>query len=97
LVAKEGVRRVRARLSNVLQNPTGYYESNITVEGGAQGRWVSDNNVPYGGWLEGVDARNQTTRFKGYKTFRIVKQQLDADKEKIAQPAVDKFVRDMNS
>lgn len=96
VLAQEGVKRVKDRLQQVLQNPTGYYESRIQVDRRSQYRGISDGGVVYGGWLEGADPRNRTTRFKGYRTFRIVKQELDRDKEMIAQPLVDQFVREMN-
>lgn len=95
-VAQEGVQRVKARLGQVLQNPTGFYESNIQVDRREIYRGVSDGGVIYGGWLEGISSRNRTTRFKGYKTFRTVKQSLDQDAETIARPYVDDFVREMN-
>ncbi len=95
-LAQEGVRRVKSRLGQVLQNPTGYYESRIQVDRRSQYRGISDGGVVYGGWLEGVDSRNRTTRFKGYRTFRIVMQELNRDKERLAQPLVNDYVRRMN-
>ncbi len=97
VIAIEGVRRVKARLGQVLQNPTGYYESRIQVDRGSQYRGISDGGMVYGGWLEGVDSRNKTTRFKGYRTFRIIRQELNRDKDKIAQPIIDQYVKEMNS
>ena len=73
VIAQEGVNRVKSRLRTVLQNPTGRYESNIMVERRTVYRGFSDNNVVYGGWLEGVASANRTTRFKGYHTFRLVR------------------------
>lgn len=96
MLAQEGVRRVKDRLQQVLQNPTGYYESRIQVDRRSQYRGISDGGVVYGGWLEGVDSRNKTSRFKGYRTFRIVKQEMNRDKAALAQPAVDRYVREMN-
>lgn len=95
-LAQEGVRRVRSRLDQVLQNPTGYYYSRIQVDRRSQYRGISDGGVVYGGWLEGVDSRNRTTRFKGYRTFRIVRQELNRDKEALAAPLVLQFVREVN-
>lgn len=94
-LAQEGVNRVKARLSTVLRNPTGYYESNIQIERRSTYRGITDSGVPYGGWLEGVDSRNKTTRFKGYHTFRIVRSGLARDKERIAQPMVNDFIKEM--
>lgn len=96
-VAQEGVNRVKARLHQVLQNPTGYYESNIRVERRTIYRGVTDGGVIYGGWLEGVTSRNRNTRFKGYRTFRLVRQSLRQDSRNIAQPYVNAYVREMNS
>lgn len=96
-IAQEGVNMVRARLSTVLQNPTGFYESRIAVERRQTYRGIWDQNVIYGGWLEGVSSRNRTTRFKGYRTFRKVKQELAQRSDAIAQPLVDQYVREMSS
>lgn len=95
-LAQEGVNRVKRRLGQVLQNPTGYYESQIQTDRRQTYRGVTDGGVSYGGWLEGVDSRNKTTRFKGYRTFRMVQQELAKDKERIAQPYVNKFIEEMN-
>lgn len=97
LLAQEGVNRVKDRLGQVLQNPTGYYESRIQVDRRSQYRGISDGGVVYGGWLEGVDSRNKTTRFKGYRTFRIVRQSINRDKEMIVAPAVRQFIQEMNN
>lgn len=95
-LAKEGVQRVHARLRQVLQNPTGYYQSRVVVDRRQTYRGITDSGVVYGGWLEGVSSRNRTTRFKGYHTFRIVMAGLNQDKEYIAAPIVAQFVREMN-
>jgi|SRR3989304_1423301 len=96
-IAQEGVNRVLARLQRVLKNPSGYYQSQIAVQKRQIYRGYWDNNAIYGGWLEGVSSRNRTTRFKGYRTFRMVKQTLDRDAVSIAKPLVDKYIREMNS
>lgn len=94
-IAVEGVKLVRSRLKTVLRNPTGFYSSRIAVERRETYRGVWDQRVAYGGWLEGVDSRNKTTRFKGYRTFRLVKQQLDNQSRAIAQPIVDRLVSEL--
>lgn len=93
LIAQEAYHRIQARLSQVLQHPTGYYQSRIVIDRKQIYRGVSDSNVIYGGWLEGISSRNRATRFKGYHTFRGVRQSIDRDKIKIAQPAVTELVR----
>ena len=37
---------------------------------------ITDSNVVYGPWLEGIGSRNQTTRFKGYSIFRKTRDKL---------------------
>lgn len=65
---------VLAMLGEVLQHPTGYYESHITVEDdGPMGKIVTDGNVIYGAWLEGIGSKNApVTKFEGYHTFETV-------------------------
>lgn len=96
LVAQEGQKRIVNRLQQVIRDPTPYYWTRIVVNRAVQARTLTDSGVVYGGWLEGVDRRNKTTRFKGYHTFRLIKQQLNVDKAHIAQPAVNQFVKEMN-
>jgi hypothetical protein len=91
VLAQEAMNRVLDRLGRSLKHPTGYYQSRISVERRAVYRGVTDNRVRYGGWLEGVDPRNRTTRFKGYHTFREVKQSINRDKERIIAPVLRRY------
>lgn len=96
-VAQVGKNMVLMRLGRVLQNPTGRYESKIQTERLSTGWEVNDGRqIVYGPWLEGTGSRNRTTRFKGYRTFRIVKQELDGQVKEIAKPIVAKFMRDLS-
>lgn len=66
-------------LGQVLRHPTGYYESQVRVNQVSPDSFViTDGGVVYGPWLEGVSERNQTTRFKGYGTFRRVAARVEA-------------------
>jgi hypothetical protein len=82
LLAREGRDLVLVELASVLQNPTGYYESKVRADDDR----VTDDNVVYGPWLEGTGSRNDTTRFKGYATFRRVGQRLQADAVRRVEP-----------
>jgi hypothetical protein len=96
-VAGEGVNLVQASGRADYKNPTGYYESHIVtdlVEPDSTRVW--DSEVIYGPWLEGTSARNQTTRFKGYATFRRAYQQLDRRAQGIAYRMLERFVARMN-
>lgn len=85
VVGERAVNMVQAQLSNVLQHPTGYYESKIRTDRVTEGVSVNDGQVVYGPWLEGVGSRNKTTRFKGYATFRIIGQRVNSEAVTIAE------------
>lgn len=65
---------VLTQLDKVLQNPTGYYASQIRRDRvSVESYRVHDGGVIYGPWLEGTGSRNApVTKFGGYHTFRIV-------------------------
>lgn len=80
---------VSMELIRVLQHPTGYYESKITNEHRGPGVWsINDSGVIYGPWLEGVSERNQTSSFKGYATFRRVRNRMAQKSQAIAAAAI---------
>ncbi|MDH6116910.1 hypothetical protein ABH930_000329 [Kitasatospora sp. GAS204A] len=84
---------VSMELINVLQHPTGYYESRIVAEPVSAEQWsINDSNVIYGPWLEGIGSRNATTRFKGYATFRRVQGRMSQKATAIVQAWVDRTV-----
>lgn len=91
-----GKEMVLQRLGEVIKHPTGYYESQVRSEAhGSQFVDVTDGGVVYGPWLEGTGSRNQTTRFKGYHTFRIVAQRLEREAEQLTRADVDRATREM--
>lgn len=77
-------------LGQVLQHPTGYYESQVRVDRQGPDRFtISDGGVVYGPWLEGIGSRNYpTTRFKGYGTFRRVKQRVEQRADRTFRAAI---------
>lgn len=88
-VGKVAERDVKARLGQVLRHPTGKYQRRIRAAAETSGRVVvDDQRSVYGPWLEGTSRRNQTTRFKGYSTFRRVLQQVEGKAPAIAQQVV---------
>lgn len=82
---------VQERLRQVLQHPTGYYQSRISVDRAGTGYRVSDGGVVYGPWLEGTSSRNQSTRFKGYSTFRRTKALVDRKAPQIAAELLTRY------
>src|SRR4051812_45971823 len=91
-LAEEAFKRVRQQLKSVLKHPTGYYESRVQVNNTSDGSTVTDGGVIYGPWLEGVGSRNNSTRFKGYHTFRTVAQRMNADAHVTLERSVDKNI-----
>lgn len=94
-VAQAAVDLVQQRLGQVLRNPTGYYRSRVATNRaqGSDATLVTDGGVVYGPWLEGVGSRNQASRFKGYRTFRLAAEQVRRDSGKLAQPAAAAMVK----
>lgn len=77
-VAQWAEAEVHRVLGQVLRNPTGYYESQVRVDQVSPDSFtITDGGVVYGPWLEGVSSRNQSTRFKGYATFRRVAERVE--------------------
>lgn len=74
--------------------PTGHWLRSIHGEmvGPFEGR-LDDSRLIYGAWLEGTGSRNQTTRFKGYRTFRHTYTVLEREKGGIVVKHVRKAVK----
>jgi hypothetical protein len=92
-IGRQGVNDIKTRLGAVLQNPTGRYERSIQTDRQRNDLSINDSGIVYGPWLEGVSSRNQSSRFKGYATFRQVTQQLDVKAGQIATSKVAKCAR----
>ena len=92
-IAQEGENMIHNRLSSVLQQATGFYESQIQTDRVKAHVVITDGGVVYGSWLEGTSSRNRESRFKGYKTFRITKRALQGKAPTIAQLVVHGKVR----
>lgn len=63
---------------------TGQWDDNIVVNIVATDRVITDR-VIYNAWLEGVGSRNETSRFKGYRMWRLTTQDLNRQKNIIAE------------
>lgn len=83
---------VHQRLGSVLQHPTGYYKSRVTVSNAQDSMELTDGGVVYGPWLEGTSSRNSSTRFKGYHTFRLVEQQMEKEALDIGEASVTQAI-----
>lgn len=95
-VAAMGVNELHARLRRRLKNPTGRYQARIVTDLQVNDRVITDRGVVYGPWLEGTSRRNQTTRFKGYRTFRQTRLWMRKKAGPEAQKLLDKYVAKLN-
>ncbi len=85
-IADEANERVHQRMHVHFRHPTGRYESHVRVRTRGPFHEVSDGGVVYGPWLEGVGSRNfPRTRFKGYRIFRKVGNQIERKADNIAE------------
>ena len=83
LIAKLAEDVVRQELDVVLQNPTGFYRSQISSavrhnRVTTHDVVVHDSGVIYGPWLAGTGSRNApVTRFRGYTHWRKAAQRIE--------------------
>ena len=75
---------------------TGHYRRNLhATVSNLHGR-IDDGGVVYGSYLEGTSSRNQTTRFKGYSSFRRTGQYLEKIKGRTLQKHIEKAIKELN-
>lgn len=96
-ISELAVNEIQARLGQVLEHPTGHYQSRVTTDRAhGDGAWmVSDRGAVYGPWLEGTSSRNSSTKFKGYSTFRRVRAWLEGKADDIAETNLPKHLEKM--
>ena len=74
---------------------TGNYRRNVQGRTTGLTGVISDGGVVYGPWLEGVDRRNQTTRFKGYRSFQNTSTFLEKKKVQVLEHHVSRAVDEL--
>lgn len=57
---------------------------------------IHDSKCVYGPWLEGTSKRNQTTRFKGYSSFRLTAQWLNKQAPDIVREQAAKLMAEFS-
>lgn len=95
IVTGHGVTVVRGQFE-VFKHPTGHYESQTVADVTHTPFAVTDSGVIYGPWLEGESARNRSTRFKGYHSFRKATQKIARDVPRVVGPVVTRMVAQLN-
>ncbi len=95
-VTELGMQRLTEAFPTGVPVKTGNYRRNIhpTISGASA--QIDDSGVIYGPWLEGTGSRNETTRFKGYSTFRRAEQWLQDEQVPIAvKRRVEQLVKEL--
>ncbi len=91
-IAERAATDVRATVAASSRLRTGNYERHVQIDRAGNDRQVNDDGIVYGPWLEGVSARNYSTRFKGFAQFRRATQQLAGRTAEIAMPAIRRHI-----
>ena len=76
---------------------TGNYRRRMATKTQGLRGLITDSGTEYGPWLEGTSRRNQSTRFKGYHSFRNTVQWLNRKRVPwLVNREIDKMVRKLN-
>lgn len=95
-IAQDAEADLQRILHQVLRHPTGHYQSRVEVKRINPDRFdLSHGGVVYGPWLDGTSSRNDETRFKGYHTFRRVKQRVESQADRTMQRVLDRHSREL--
>jgi hypothetical protein len=95
--AQQEIQR-RARRMNRSGRNTGTAARHVRVFERGSAFWVhgdSNKGEVWWPWLEGTSKRNFTTRFKGYHTFRVVKNLVQRQSKKRAQEILARYIPEM--
>lgn len=97
-VARVGITEIQQRLGKAAKHPTGRFAGAVKDNDLAKGRTIMADypQVLYGPWLEGVSARNESTRFKGYRMFKLTRGRLRKNVGPIIQHLLDQAVAKLN-
>src|SRR6266540_6611388 len=103
LVAKAGEDQIRERVTKRAKHPTGkpggHFAAAIVTKDFKKGRTITAEypQILRGPWLEGSSQRNQSTRFKGYKLFRLTYRRLRKDLTQLIHGLFEQAMRDLNA
>lgn len=96
LIGTKALSEVQMLLDQSIVHATPYYETQVHVERRVLDVSVNDRGVVYGPWLEGTGSRNESSRFKGYASFRRATQATQMRAAEFAQIAVTRAMGRMN-
>ena len=92
-VANQGRSEVMTIENQSFKHPTPYYEPQTDIRRGEFEQVINDRGIIYGPWLEGTSSRNQSTRFKGYGSYRRAKQALEDKVPDLVQHVLGPYLR----
>lgn len=97
-LADEAERRVGDLMRRFFRHPTPFYWLHVRAKPRADYHVVTDGGIVYGPWLEGTGSRNQTTRFKGYRHFRLTVQAMNVPRNQayVVDPVMREIVKVLN-
>jgi len=97
-VTTAGEARIRERVGARAKHPTGRFAAAIITKDFAKGRTITASYPPilYGPWLEGTSARNASTRFKGFRMFRLSRAWLKKNVGPLVQDLFNAAVDELN-
>jgi stress-induced morphogen len=103
LVAKTGEDEVKRRIGQRAKHPSGkpggHFAAGIVTKDFKKGRTITAEypQILRGPWLEGTSTRNESTRFKGYKLFRLTYRRLRKDLSQLIHGLFEQAMRDLNA
>jgi len=97
LVAEAGRDELRKRATSKPRHPTGATAGAIVVRDFAKGKTIITDypEVLYAPWLEGVSARNQSSRFRGYRMFKLTRGRLRKRVGPLVQDLLNRAVAEL--
>jgi len=97
LVAEAGRDELRKRATSKPRHPSGATAGAIVIRDFAKGRTIITDypQVLYGPWLEGTSSRNTSTRFKGYRMFKLTRGRLRKRVGPLVQDRLDRAVAEL--
>lgn len=102
LVAKAGEEQIRQRVTRRAKHPTGkpggHFAVGVVTKDFAKGRTITAEypQILRGPWLEGVSVRNQSTRFKGWRMFRLTRAWLRKNVGPLVHDRFEQALRELN-
>jgi hypothetical protein len=102
LVAKAGEDEIKQRVTRRARHPTGkpggHFAAGIVTKDFAKGRTITAEypQILRGPWLEGTSTRNASTRFKGWKMFRLTRGRLRKQVGDLVRGLLAEAIRQLN-